>query len=224
MSSSPDEKPVLRGSVAEAATAARFAVDLRRGVPADSAPVERAKQEARTTGYAEGWAQGQRAAALEAEAAAERARAVEQAHDQRRAAALASAINALGRAVTNLETQMMPTLHELQEAVLAHAFELAEAIVGRAMDDPEGRAVAALRRAMNAAPEQADIVVSLHPDDFRNLVGTATDADYNYEGRPVHLRPEPALRPGDAVAETGTTTVDASIATAVARARAALRL
>ncbi len=224
MSSSPDDGPVLRGSVAEAATAARFGVDLRRGVPADSAPVERAKQQARTTGYAEGWAQGQRAAAVQAEAAAERARAVEQAHDQRRAAALGQAVNALGRAVTNLETQMMPTLHELQEAVLAHAFELAEAIVGRAMDDPEGRAAAALRRAMNAAPEQGDIVVSLHPDDFRNLVGTATDADYNYVGRPVHLRPEPALRPGDAVAETGTTTVDASIAAAVARARAALRL
>jgi flagellar assembly protein FliH len=224
MSSSPEDGPVLRGSVAEAATAARFGVDLRRGVPADSAPVERAKQEARTTGYAEGWAQGQRAAALAAEAAAERSRAVELAHDQRRAAALASAVNALGRAVTNLETQMMPTLHELQEAVLAHAFELAEAIVGRAMDDPEGRAAAALRRAMNAAPEQGDVVVSLHPDDFRNLVGTATDADYNYEGRPVHLRPDPALHPGDAVAETGTTTVDASIAAAVARARAALRL
>ncbi|GAA3930544.1 hypothetical protein Aau02nite_31510 [Amorphoplanes auranticolor] len=215
---------MLRGSVAEAATAARFGVDLRRGVPEDSAPVERAKQQARTTGYAEGWAQGQRAAALAAEAAAERARAVEQAHDHRRAAALAQAVNALGRAVTNLETQLMPTLHELQEAVLAHAFELAEAIVGRAVDDPEGRAAAALRRAMNAAPEQGDIVVSLHPDDFRHLVGTATNADYNYEGRPVHLRPDPALHPGDAVAETGTTTVDASIAAAVARARAALRL
>ena len=224
MNSSPDEGPVLRGSVAEAATAASFGVDLRHGVPADSAPVERAKQAARTTGYAEGWAQGRRVAAVEADAAAERARAVEQAHDQRRAAALASSINALGRAVTNLETQLMPTLHELQDAVLAHAFELAEAIVGRAMDDPEGRAAAALRRAMNAAPDQGDIVVSLHPDDFRSLVGTATDADYNYEGRPVHLRPEPALRPGDAVAETGTTTVDASIAAAVARARAALRL
>jgi flagellar assembly protein FliH len=224
MSSSPEEGPVLRGHVAEAAVAARFGVDLRHGVPADSAPVERAKQEARTTGYAEGWAQGQRAAALEAEAAAERARAAAQAHDQRRAAALASAVNALGRAVTNLEDQLMPTLYELQETVLAHAFELAEAIVGRALDDPEGRAVAALRRAMNIAPDHGDVVVSLHPDDFRNLVGTATDADYNYEGRPVHLRSDPALRPGDAVAETGTTTVDATIAAAVARARAALRV
>ncbi|WP_305784874.1 FliH/SctL family protein [Symbioplanes lichenis] len=227
MSSSPEERPerpVLRGSVAQSATAVSFGVDLRRGVPVDSAPVERAKQEARTAGYAEGWAQGQRAAAIEAEAAAERVRAVEHAHEQRRATALAQSINALGRAVTGLESQLMPTLHELQEAVLAHAFELAEAIIGRALDDAEGRAAAALRRAMNAAPEQGEIVVSLHPDDFRNLVGAAGDADYDYEGRPVHLRPDPGLRPGDAVAETGTTTVDASIAAAVQRAKEALRL
>ena len=225
MSSSPEDRaPVLRGSVAESATAARFAVDLRRGVPADSAPVEQAKQEARTAGYAEGWAQGQRAAAAEALLAAERARALEQAHEQRRAAALAQAVNALGRAVTGLEAQLMPTMTELQEAVLAHAFELAEAILGRAVDDPNGRGADALRRAMNAAPEHGAIAVSLHPDDYRELVGTATEADYNYEGRPVHLRPDPALQPGDAVAETGTTTVDASIAAAVRRAREALRL
>ena len=224
MSSSPDDRPVLRGTVADSATTALFGVDLRHGVPADSAPVERAKDQARTTGYAEGWAQGRRAAALEAQAAAERARAVEQAHDQRRAGALAQAVNALGRAVTNLETQLMPTLHELQEAVLAHAFELAEAIVGRTVDDPDRRGADALRRAMNAAPDQGEIVVSLHPDDYRNLVGSTSDADYNYGGRPVHLRPNPALRPGDAIAETGTTTVDASIAAAVARAREALRL
>ena len=225
MSSSPDDgTPVLRGTVAESAAAARFAVDLRREVPPDSALVERAKQQARTAGYAEGWAQGQRAAAIQAEAAAEQARAVEQSHEQRRAAALAQAVNALGRSVTGLETQLMPTMHELQEAVLAHAFELAEAIIGRTLDDPDGRAADALRRAMNAAPAHGEIVVSLHPDDYRNLVGSATEADFDYAGRPVHLRPNPALRPGDAVAETGTTTVDASIAAAVDRAREALRL
>jgi flagellar assembly protein FliH len=224
MSSSPDGPPVIRGSVADSASAARFAVDLRHQVPSDSAPVERAKQSARTTGYAEGWAQGRQAAALEAEAAIARARSVEQAHDQRRASALGQAVNALGRAVTNLETQLMPTMNELQEAVLAHAFELAEAIIGRALDDPEGRGADALRRAMKVAPEQGAITVSLHPDDYRNLVGSGTDGDYNYEGRPVHVRSDPALRPGDAIAETGTTTVDASIAAAVLRAREALRI
>lgn len=221
----PDERPpVLRGTVAESAAAARFGTDLRREPPIDSAPVERAKEQARTAGYAEGWAQGQRAAALEAEAVAERARAMEQAHEHRRAASLAQAVNALGRAVTGLETQLMPTLQELQEAVLVHAFELAEAIVGRTLDDPDHRAADALRRAMAAAPDQGDIVVSLHPDDYRSLVGSASDPGHNYAGRPVHLRPDPTLRPGDATAETGSTTVDASIAAAVQRAREALRL
>jgi flagellar assembly protein FliH len=221
----PDERPpVLRGNLADTAAAARFGTDLRREPPIDSAPVERAKQQARTAGYAEGWAQGQRAAGLEAEAAADRARALEHAHEQRRTAALAQSVNALGRAVTGLETQLMPTLHELQEAVLAHAFELAEAIIGRALDDPDHRAADALRRAMAAAPDQGEIVVNLHPEDYRNLVGDTGSADHNYAGRPVHLRPDPALRPGDATAETGSTTVDASIAAAVQRAREALRL
>jgi flagellar assembly protein FliH len=224
MSSSPEGPPVLRGKTAASATAAQFGVDLRHHVPMDSEPVERAKQEARTAGYAEGWAQGRRAAAVEAAAVADRARALEHAHDQRRAAALAQAVNALGRAMTGLETQLMPTMHELQEAVLAHAFELAEAIIGRAVDNPDGRAADALRRAMNAVPDEGEIVVNLHPDDYRQLVGTATDADYNYEGRPVYLRPDPTLRPGDAVAETGSTTVDASLTRAVQRAREALRL
>ena len=219
-----EERPVLRGSVAESAAAAQFAVDLRRQAPVDSAPVERAKEAARTAGYAEGWAQGRRAAAMEAEAAADRARALEQAHEQRRAAALAQAVNALGRAVTALETQLMPSMQELQETVLAHAFELAEAIVGRTLDDPAHRGADALRRVMTAVPEPGEIFVSLHPDDYRNLVGSDADTDYNYGGRPVHLRPDPNLRPGDAVAETGSTTVDASIAAAVQRAREALRL
>ncbi|GGK82935.1 FliH/SctL family protein [Mangrovihabitans endophyticus] len=225
MNSSTDgTPPVLRGSLAESASAARFATDLRREPPMDSAPVERAKQQARTAGYAEGWAQGQRAAAVAAEDAAEQSRAAEQAHERRRAAALDRAVNALGRAVGELETRLAPDAAVLQEIVLAHAFELAEAIVGRTLDDPDHRGVDALRRAMTAAPERGEVVVSLHPDDYRSLVGTATDADYNYQGRPVHLRPDPELRPGDAVARTGATTVDASIAAAVQRVREALRL
>ena len=224
MSSSPDLNPVLRGTVADSATAARFAVDLRRDVPEDSAAVERAKEAGRTAGYAAGWAQGQREAAVVADAAVVRAQAAEQAHEQRRAAALASAVNALGRAVTELENQLMPTFSELQEVLIAHAFELAEAIVGRSLEDPQGRGVDALRRAMRTAPEAGDLTVSLHPDDFATLIGSAGGTDFEYEGRRVALRPDPSLQPGDATAETGMATVDATIAAAVARAREALRL
>jgi flagellar assembly protein FliH len=224
MSSSPEANPVLRGTSAESVTAARFAVDLRRDVPENSAAVERAVEAGRTAGYAAGWAQGQREAAQVAEVAAERAYAAEQAHEQRRAAALANAVNALGRAVTELESQLMPTFTELQEVLIAHAFELAEAIVGRSLDDPQGRSVDAIRRAMSAAPETGDLTVHLHPDDYATLVGTAGETDFAYEGRRVALRPDPSLRPGDARAETGMATVDATIAAAVARAREALRL
>ena len=108
--------------------------------------------------------------------------------------------------------------------LLAHAFELAEAIIGRALDDPQGRGADALRRAMNAAPESGPLVVHLHPDDYTQLVGAAGEADFEYEGRRIALRPNPALRPGDATAETGMATVDATIAAAVARARDALRV
>lgn len=226
MSSSPDPRnPVIRGTVAESAAAARFSVDLRHDVPVtENEAVQKAKEQARVAGYAEGWAQGQREAAVAAEEAAARAKLAEQAHDQRRTAALAQAVNALGRAVTELENQLMPTFAELQEVLLAHAFELAEAIVGRSLDDPQRRTADALRRAMAAAPESGTLLVSLSPDDYQTLVGADGAADFDHEGRHVSLRPDATLRPGDATAETGLATVDATIASAVARAREALRL
>lgn len=228
MSSSPESRnPVLRGTVADSAAAAQFVTDLRHDQPAgmvDNEAVERAKQQARTAGYAEGWAQGQREAAAVAEQTAVRARAAEEAHQQRRANALAQAVNALGRAVTDLENQLMPTFTELQEVLLTHAFELAEAIVGRTLDDPQRRGADALRRAMSAAPGSPSLVVTLCPADFETLVGVQGQTEFDHDGRRVILRQDPALQPGDAVAETGTTTVDATIAAAVARAREALRV
>ncbi|GAA2697095.1 FliH/SctL family protein [Actinoplanes palleronii] len=222
MSSSPDG-PVIRGAEAVGATAARFSTDLRRPDPNSPKVLEEARQQARTTGYAEGWSQGKRDAVAAAEAAAARALVSEDQHEQRRSAALAHAVNALGRAVTELENQLMPTFTELQELVLASAFELAEAIVGRSLlDDPE-RGPDALRRAMTAAPEHGDMTVRLHPDDLRTLAGD-TGGAYDYQGRKITLRADPSLRPGDAIAETGTATVDATIAAAVARTREALRI
>jgi flagellar assembly protein FliH len=226
MSSSPESpNPVLRGTDAESAATARFAVDLRSDQPAmGGEATERVRQQARTAGYAEGWAQGQREAAVAADEAASRARATEAAHQQRRTAALAQALNALGRAVTELETQLMPTFTELQEVLLTHAFELAEVIVGRSLDDPQRRGADALRRAMAASPDAGTLVVRLCPADFQTLVGPDGPTDFDYEGRRVNLRPDAALQAGDAVAETGSSTIDATVAAAVARAREALRL
>ncbi|MCU7727117.1 FliH/SctL family protein [Actinoplanes sp. KI2] len=216
---------MIRGAVAEKATAAQFGKNLRGQTPAETAEeIQNALEQARTTGYAEGWAQGQREYAMAAEKAAARAQVSQQAYDQRLATALAQAVNALGRAVTEIENQLKPTFTELQEVLLAHAFELAEAIVGRSLDDPQKRTADALRRVMAAAPESGPLVVSLSPDDYNTLVGKDGPDDFDYEGRHVRLRPNPALQPGDATAETGMASVDATISSAVARAREALRL
>nr|GID86631.1 hypothetical protein Ade03nite_55550 [Actinoplanes derwentensis] len=215
---------MLRGVAADNAAAAQFAVDLRHDTPIDTKATAKARQDARTTGYAEGWAQGKRDAADASEAAAARAVATAEAHERHRSAALNSAVNALGRAVTELENQLMPTFTELQEVVLASAWDLAEAIIGRHLRDDPDRGADGLRRAMAATPEHGAMVVNLHPDDYRNLVGEGSGEDFDFEGRRIRLRPDPGLQPGDAVAETGTATVDATIASAVSRAREALRL
>jgi flagellar assembly protein FliH len=222
MSSSPDS-PVLRGVTAQNVAAARFATDLRLPEPGNPKVLEEERMAARTTGYAEGWAQGKRDAVTAAEEAAARAHAAEEHHEQRRSAALAHAVNALGRAVTELENQLMPTFTELQELVLASAFELAEGIVGRTLHDDPERGRDALRRAMTAAPEHGNVVVRLHPEDYANLVGDG-DGVFDYQGRQISLVADSALRPGDATAETGTATVDATIEAAIARAREALRI
>ncbi|BFU42121.1 FliH/SctL family protein [Krasilnikovia sp. MM14-A1004] len=218
------EQAFLRGSDADAAATVRFAVDLRRRAPMDTPPIQRAKDEARATGYAEGWTQGKRDAALEHEGILEKARADAKAHVQWREAVLDQAMDAIVQAADKLEARYLPAVEDLQEAILEHAFVLAEAIIGRTLADVEGRGIDAVRRAMAIAPTRGAVTVSLHPDDYEHLVGGATETDYNYEGRPVQLRPDPALQPGDAVAEVGATKVDASIAAAVQRAREALLL
>ncbi|GLY03258.1 hypothetical protein Acsp01_36370 [Actinoplanes sp. NBRC 101535] len=217
---------MIRGAGAAEATPARFGANLRQGPPgtADVSAMEQARLEARATGYAEGWAQGRRDVAAATAADTNRAQAAEQAYEEQRRHAISQAVNALGRAVTDLENQLTPTFTELQEVILASAFDLAEAIVGGTMrDDPE-RGLTAMRRAVSAAPENGGVTVSLHPDDFHTLVGEKGSAEFEFEGRRISLRPDRNLRPGDAVAETGTSSVDATMASAVARVREALRL
>jgi flagellar assembly protein FliH len=226
MSSSPDwrpGKPVLRGGDAQqAARPAAFGVDLRKGVPPDSAAVARVKEEARTAGYAEGWAQGQREAAVAAAAAADQAAAAEQAYAAERAAALQQAVGALARAAAGLDARTAATVEEIQDLVAGYAVELAEAILARELTAESTRGAEAVRRAMSQAPASGAATVSLHPDDYRLLAEAAPDGEFLVDGRAVRLRSDAALRPGDAVAEIGAMTVDATIAAAVARAREAL--
>jgi flagellar assembly protein FliH len=223
MSTFPDPgDPVVRGARAQGATAARFQVDFRKSteVPVPPELVEQTLAAARAAGYAEGWAQGQREAKAAAEVAAAQARAATAEFEQARAEALDRALTAVLAAADRLSQQAVPVAAELTDQVLHGAVELAETLVGRALADSTEPGLDALRRALAMAPDTGTLTVRLHPDDLASL--GAPDGEYTVGGRTVLLVPDPALSPGDAIADQGTTTIDARLAEAVARVRAEL--
>jgi len=223
MSTSPDRagETVLRGSSASAVQAARFDADLSGATPPTTRRgVEEAHAAARTTGYAEGWAQGQRAARVAVQAGADQIAAARRADDAARDALVRRAVDALGRAADEVAARTVPAVEQIQDMVLRTAMDLAEALLGHELSTAPGRDVQALRRAMADVPGTGPVTVRLHPDDYHTLRPTVAQD----ESRPVVLVPDARLRPGDAVAESGSTTVDATLAAAVARVKEVLGL
>jgi flagellar assembly protein FliH len=190
-------------------------VDFRRSteIPVPEELVARARASALAAGYAQGWAQGQHDVKAAATAADARIVAAEQA----RAGALERAVGAVLAAADALSRRSAPTVVELEDTVLRSAVDLAEALLGRALADSADPGGDALRRALSVAPDGGTVTVRLHPDDLAAL--DAPHGDYVLGGRTVTLRPDPALTPGDAVAEQGTTSIDARLAEAVRRVR-----
>jgi flagellar assembly protein FliH len=220
MSTSPERAgdAVLRGETAQDVPAARFDADLRTTVtPASVRPVDEA---ARTAGYAEGWAQGQRAARIAAQAAQDQLVTAHRAEEAERSAVTRRAVEALVRAADDLASRTAPAVEQIEDVVLRTAVELAEALLGHELSTGDDRGVHAVRRAMSAPSGPGPITIRLHPEDHR----TVQTAVAEFDGRSVVLVPDVSLRPGDAVAETGTSTVDATLSSAVARVREVLGL
>ncbi|MGN6609639.1 MAG: FliH/SctL family protein [Jatrophihabitans sp.] len=190
----------------------------RAGTDAESAPERTAAQAA---GYAAGWANGMRAAkavmAGEAAAARDAAQQALRAAEARRASAFA----ALDAAAARLERSVAPSAERLTDEVLSAAYAIAEALVGHDLrTDPE-RAQHVLAHVLALTPDHEEVIVRLSPVDFATL--TAEGAPPRM-GRPVRLVADPVLQPGDAVAVSGATNVDARITAGLARIRLALGL
>jgi flagellar assembly protein FliH len=225
MSTSPDraDDGVLRGTTADAVPAARFDADLSSAAsPISTRPVDQA---ARTAGYAEGWAQGQRAARVAAQAAQDQAAAARRAEQVEHGMVVRRAVDALVCAADDLASRTAPAISQIEDLVLRTAVDLAEVLIGHELTTGADRDEHALRRAMSAAPGAGPVTVRLHPDDYRTLHRHASErAVADDEDRRVVLVPDVDLRPGDAVAETGSSTVDATLEAAVARVRQVLGL
>ncbi len=185
--------------------------------------VEQARGDARAVGYAQGWAQGLREAAdsqagERAAAGADRDELLARHRQQ-----LASVLQALHTAATRLEQTTVSITDEIEDQILAAALELAQALLGRELRQPEIAAPAALARVLRLAPANEPVTVWLNPADHETLTGAAGTALVGSvegaTGRAITFEADPDLQPGDALARCASTTIDARLAEGVARLR-----
>lgn len=174
------------------------------------------RRRARRLGYAEGHAEGFRAAAAEAATAAARARAEREQRDAQAARALASALAALESAAAALSARVAKLARADEQTISARAVDLAQTIVGEALIDREFAALSALRRALTASDGERTVEVRFSAADERVLRG------HGAVPAGVSVAVDDALSSGDAVVVLQDGIVDARIGAALERARRAL--
>ncbi|GAB7189400.1 hypothetical protein NUM3379_01060 [Kineococcus sp. NUM-3379] len=199
---------------------------------AEAEETTRIRESARTSGFAEGWAQGMRAAAAQAaadhEAAQAAVRSAAEDHEVRRAAALRRATAAVQAAADALRAERDPTVAQLADTVLELACDLAGAVLDREVSLLSSPVLEAVQRALRPLDATQPVTVRVHPDDLVVLLGdgpvgealkeSGLDADAGL----VSYVGDRTMQPGDAVARQGNTEVDASLRASVSRALEAL--
>ena len=174
------------------------------------------REQARLRGYADGHAEGYRAAlaaAAVANAEADAARAEREAESARSVDDAVRALQAAARALAERERELTGAA---RAQVFARAVELAEVILGAELADGDASATAALRRATAAAGASEAHEIRLNPDDLAVLdrLGAPTAG--------LVLVPDVTLARGDAVVAREDGLVDARIGAALERARRAV--
>jgi len=175
-----------------------------------------------SSGYTAGWSAGSRAAAREAEEERRRTADLAAAQAQQAAVAAQEALTALAHAAGAARRRLAPVLHEAQDGLTRATLELAEALLGAELRDHDASAQAALRRALSVR-DDGIVRIRMNPADLAALdrVLGALPAELTPpEG--VVLVADAELQPGDAVSELEEGYLDARIASAVERVRAAL--
>ena len=167
-------------------------------------------------GHATGYAAGLRAAVAETEQLRARLRAEHEAALEAGRENIRATLQVLNRAVRSLEQAAVPVAEEVQDSLAAAAIELAEALLGQELDDAETSARAALTRALHGVSREEVRAVRLHPDDLAALdLETISSAD-------VRLKADRSLNRGDAMTDFAHGYLDATLASAMERARTAL--
>lgn len=171
------------------------------------------------TGYAAGFAAGSRAAAVAASAAASRAQECARVEAERRLRDTRAALAALAAAAEAARARTAPVLAEAISELRASAVDLAEALLGAELSQGDNSARAALGRALAARGEAEVVRIRLNPAD---LACVRAEPGGTRPPTGVELVPDAALAPGDALCDLEEGFLDARLAAAVERVRAAL--
>ena len=181
-----------------------------------SARQDQADADNRSAGHAAGYAAGLRAAGAELagqKAALDAEHRAALLHD---AARMDRTIAVLTAAAAALDSLLLPVVTDAQDAIAASALELAETIIGEALADGQRSAKAALTRALAAVDPATITTIRLNPLDLGVLDESVRAA------AGVSFSADASIARGDAIAMLPFGYLDARIAPAVARARAAI--
>lgn len=195
--------------------------ELTGGMPAEL--LDEAQRQARAVGYAQGWAQGLRAAAAGQAVLAEQARRERTAAVEQQAAQVGSAVQAVLRAADQVRQTVVEVTDELSDRMLSAAVELAAVLLGQQLTDPQISATAGLRRVLEQVPDDQPVTIRLSRPDYDTLTAPAAAeliaaVEATGQGR-ISLECDPSLAPGDALARSAATSIDARLTTALARLR-----
>ena len=181
-----------------------------------SAQQDQADADNRAAGHAAGYAAGLRAAGAELAGQKSALDAEHRAALLHDAARMDRTIAVLTAAAAALDSLLLPVVTDAQDAIAASALELAETIIGEALADGERSAKAALTRALAAVDPATITTIRLNPLDLGVLDETVRAA------AAVSFTADASIARGDAIAVLPLGYLDARIAPAVARARAAI--
>ncbi|MFC5930088.1 FliH/SctL family protein [Cryobacterium melibiosiphilum] len=183
------------------------------------------REQARAEGHSAGYAAGLRAAAEEAAAQTLRIEHAQVAAAQTAQARVDYAVQLLGAAAAALDAKAAPNILEVESALIETALELTEAVIGFELADTETSARRAFERALSQADEGETRTVRMHPADVLALNSTVSGSMFGSATAAlpgVELVGDPTLNRGDAVVDFSDGFLDARLASAFARAKAAL--
>lgn len=178
-----------------------------------------ARAQAREEGFARGYADGLAAAEVEARQRLERELDAMRAAESERVESVRRALATLDAAAEALAKREAMTLSDVEDRLLAMAFQLATALLGRELSLADSPVRDALRRALAVLPGDVPVHVTVHPGDVAALAEVDDDLT---RGRQVRIDTDPDVEPGSCRADGGFRHVDASLSAAFERVRQVL--